>query len=343
MPNLWSERRDLQRILKKILLVNLENKKFEIVNLKVHSIGGSSLARELLLTFKNSLIITPGLLTGTSAPTGGRYSLGMKTDYGHHISSIGGFIGAYIRGYGIDGVVITGKSEEKMILKLSSNKVFFDSASDFLEKSVFQIANVLEKKGKKTIIVGPAGERGSNISSLISERFRSFGKGSGKALFEMGVKALVFSPAQSIAKSERFIKEALKIREKLKAKDKSVRRYGHPCYGCPISCAAMEGRLKKGVSRILRNHENAEGIVNMANDFGVDIFGAHLASKTYGYSIVTVIKMAKDGKSFNVKYPDRPVDNWKDYLDSLGICLDASKFLKKEDIENLHKFFIEKA
>ncbi len=343
MPDLWGERRDFQRILKRILIVDLEKRSYEKVEIKTQSIGGSSLARELLLIFKNSFVVAPGLLTGTPAPTGGRYSLGIETKSGSHVSSIGGFIGAYVKGLGIDGIVITGHSSEKLTLLFDSNGVSFDSASDLLGKGVSQVADILEKNGRKSIVVGPAGENGSDISSLISERFRSFGKGSGKILFDMGVKAIVFSPAGVTVENEAFLKEAMKIRKKLKARDRSVKRYGHPCYGCPISCAAMEGRLKKGISRILRDHRDPEGVVDMANDYGVDLFGAHLASKSCGCSIEEVVELAKKGKSFGVEYPEHRIDEWKDYLDSLGICVDASKLLQKEDIENLHKFFVEKS
>ncbi len=342
MPSLRSKRGDFQGILKRVLVVYLKKRISEKVELKTQTIGGSSLVRELLSIYGGSLVMASGLLTGTPAPTGGRYSMGIKTDQGYHVSSIGGFIGAYIKGYGIDGIVITERSDEKLTLHFSPDGMSFSSASDLLGKSIFQVADLLEKKGQRSILVGPAGENGSNISSLISERFRSFGKGAGKVLFDMGVKAIVFSPARFNAENERFLREAMRIRKKLKAKNESVKRYGHPCYGCPISCIAMEGRLKKGVSRILRYHENAEKIVDMANDFGVDLFGAHLASKSCGCSIEEVIEMAKEGKSFNVMYPEHQPDDWKDYLDSLGICADASRFLQEEDIENLHRFFIER-
>ncbi len=319
--------------------MDVEKRSFYIENLNLDSIGGSSLTRELFSIYPESFIISPGLLTGTPAPTGGRYSIGTETRHGVHISSIGGFIGAYIKGYRIDAVSIVGKSREKFILAFRKTQVLFEKADGFIGEKVSDVSKKLERRGRKSIVVGPAGEKRVGISSVISENFRSFGKGAGEKLYEMGIKALVFYPEQLKCENKSFLKFASGIREKLKAEIFRTEKVGHPCYGCPISCVAMVGKLKKGISGILKGVDNPERIVRIANDFGVDLFGAHLASKKFDLPIEKVIELAGNGMDFDVNYPIRRLDPWSDYLDSLGICKDAAKLLERSDIEKLHELY----
>jgi hypothetical protein len=188
--------------------------------------------------------------------------------------------------------------------------------------------------------VGPAGEMESVIAAAIAEGFRSYGRGGGAVLFGFGIKALVFHPASPPKGPKKFLEVSLRIRKKLKAKDKKIEKNDHPCYGCPISCVAMDGRLKKGIASFLKHEKNAEEIVERANDLGVDLFGAHLASKEYGIGIMEVLYEVSKGKDFPVEYPEKPVDPETDCFDSLGICKDAAMLLNDNDIIELVDSFL---
>ncbi len=325
---------------KGILFVDLSDRSWGIETLKCERIGGSSLARELLLKF-GGFAIVPGLLTGTEAPTGGRYSMALKTRHGVHVSSVGGFIGSYVRGYQLDGIVTLGRSEEPLIVYFRKEGIAFESASQYTGKGALEVQKVLEVKGRKSIVVGPAGEKEVGISSLIAEGFRSFGRGAGEALWRMGVKALVFDPAPPPKVGGTFREIALKLKRKLRASSEGVNEIGHPCYGCPISCAAMDGKLKKGISRILRDmpRDRALKIVKMANDAGVDLFGAWIVSREKGMKIEEVVERARTGEDFDVEYPEKERDDLREWLDDVGLCRDAAELLSEEDVSDLVKAF----
>ena len=327
------EKGDVQRVLR-ILIVDLNSKSWRETVHESNSLGGSSLVRELLLKYPDSFVIAPGLLTGTSAPTGGRYSVGIDG----YVSSIGGFIGAYIKGYGIDAIVLEGKSEEKLVVEFGRG-VDFTDASDLLGRGVLEVSEILERDGKKSAVVGKAGEMKSRLSSVIFERFRSFGGGSGAKLFEMGVKALLFSPSFPPKGSKNFIELSRKLREKLKARDEKVERVGHPCYGCPISCAAMEGRFKKGL-KFLRDVEDPEEILERANDLGVDLIAVKNIADRNRRSMREILDAIEKGEDFEYSYPQKPIDEWRDFLDSVGICKDAAELLEREDIHVLVDSFL---
>lgn len=328
-----SEKGDLQRVLR-VLVVDLDSKSWKETDHETNSLGGSSLVRELLLKYPNSFVLAPGLLTGTSAPTGGRYSVGIEG----YVSSIGGFIGAYIKGYGIDAIVLEGKSAEKLVIEFGKG-VDFSSASDLLGKGVAEVSEILEKSGKKSAVVGKAGEMGISISSVVFERFRSFGGGSGAKLFEMGVKALLFNPSSPSKGSGRFAELSRKLREKLKARDRRVERVGHPCYGCPISCAAMDGRFKKGL-KFLKDVQDPEKILERANDLGVDLIAVKKLADRYGKSMREILDAIERGEKFEFSYPEKPIDEWRDFLDSAGLCRDAAELLEREDILGLVDSFL---
>ncbi len=110
----------------KILRVNLTNGTFSTeplsAELTKQFLFGRGLASKILfyeidpaidtLSPENKLIMATGTLTGTSAPTGGRYMVVTKGPLTGTIASSnsGGFFGAQMRFAGFDVIIFEGKS-----------------------------------------------------------------------------------------------------------------------------------------------------------------------------------------------------------------------------------------
>ncbi len=327
----------------RILFVDLYFKRSEIREYN-WKIGGYELARELLKEYPSAVVIAPGLLTGTPAPTGGRYSIGATTRNGIHIGNVGGFIGAYIKGYGFGAIVILKSSQGPIVLEFGPEGVSFKSAFDLLGKRVKQIVPLLEGKGKKSIVVGPAGEMGGRISAVVAEGFRIVGRGMGEVFFRKGIKAMVFHPKAVEFIHPIFKTVARKMREGLRAVEEGVNT-NHPCYGCPIKCLAYEKRGKKGAVKALKElgipEEEHPQIIELANDHGVDLFGAAIVARERIMDVRDVIAQAAEGEDFEVDYPPIQRDDWKEFLDSVGICEYAAKYMERSMIEKLVKIYQE--
>ncbi len=327
----------------RILLIDLYYKRTQIreVNWKT---GGSELTRMLLKEYPSSVVIAPGLLTGTRAPTGGRYSIGAVTKNGIHIGNVGGFIGTYIKGYDYSAIVFLKESIGPVTVEISKDFVSFQSAFPYLGKGTKEVTESVEKGGIKSIVVGPAGEMGSKLSAVVAEGMRIVGRGMGEALFRKGIKLLTFEPAVYKFQNERFMKIANEIKTRLKAVDEGV-RVKHPCYGCPIKCVAFDERGKKGNIRVLSElgipELDQQEIVDLANDKGVDLFAAAYIAKIKMMDIKEVIEAAASGEDWNEDLPKKVKNDWEDYLDTIGICASAATYLSKDLIERLVKAYME--
>ena len=116
----------------KILKVNLSNRKIQIEPLNEEwaekFIGGSGLGAKYLFEMtdegtdplgpENPLIFMNGPFTGTSVPLSGRHGVVSRSPltgiFGE--SDVGGTWGANLKRAGLDGILITGKSEKPVYL-----------------------------------------------------------------------------------------------------------------------------------------------------------------------------------------------------------------------------------
>jgi len=112
----------------------------------------------------NVLIIAPGLLAGTSAPSSGRLSVGGKSPLtgGIKEANVGGTAGHKLARLGIQALIVEGKAEEWQILKLNAGSVALETAGDIIGLDNYVACERLrERYGDKIsiMIIGPAGER----------------------------------------------------------------------------------------------------------------------------------------------------------------------------------------
>ncbi len=190
----------------KILLVDLTKNEVKTENLsdeiKRNLLGGKGIGiyylyRDLKagvdpLSAENEIIFSVGPLTGTNAPTAGRFCVTTKSPAtGTYMDAYcGGFLGQTIKFAGYDAIVIRGKAKEPVYFVIDNEKVEIKDARNIWGKKVQETNKYFkEKYGNdfQTAVVGPAGERGSRISGIFSG-LRTAGRGGGGAV--MGSKNL---------------------------------------------------------------------------------------------------------------------------------------------------------
>ena len=144
------------------------------------------------LSPENELIFSVGPLTGTNAPTAGRFCVMTKSPAtGTYMDAYcGGFLGQTIKFAGYDAIVIRGAADSPVILVVDNEKVSLEDGSTEWNKTVQQTNKALRERfgaDVQTAIIGPAGERLSRISGIFSG-VRTAGRGGAGAV--MGSKKL---------------------------------------------------------------------------------------------------------------------------------------------------------
>jgi len=245
----------------KIIRVNMSQKevKFEEVADKYASLGGRALTSQLIadevpatcdaLGPFNKLVIAPGLLSGTSAPSSGRMSVGGKSPLtgGIKEANAGGITSQKLANLGIKAIIIEGKpaEQELSMLKITSDGIEMLPAGDLAGKGTYEVTAICRQRyGDKVavITIGPAGEMlmqsagiANNDSDGNSSRYAGRG-GLGAVMGSKGLKVIVVDSPKTfdapVAEPERF-KEAAKKFAKILL-DHPVSGQGLPAYGSNV-------------------------------------------------------------------------------------------------------------
>ncbi len=122
----------------------------------------------------NTLGIMTGPLTGTPAVFGCRFAVVARSPLtgGWGDANCGGFFGPYLKFSGYDGVFFTGVSARPVYLLIDNGRAELRDASHLWGKDTYQTEDVLEAAhpGARVVSIGPAGEKLSLISCIITER-----------------------------------------------------------------------------------------------------------------------------------------------------------------------------
>ncbi len=140
------------------------------------------------LSPENALVIMTGPLCGTLAPTSSRTCLVSKSPHTGTIfeSNIGGAFGPELKFAGYDGIVITGRAERPVYLRIEDDRVRIEDAESVWGKGNFETEKWLEQnvgRGAKSLTIGPAGENQVPFACVGSESYRQMGRGGAGALF----------------------------------------------------------------------------------------------------------------------------------------------------------------
>jgi putrescine aminotransferase len=141
----------------------------------------------------NAIVIMTGPLCGTLAPTASRLCLVSKSPHTGTIfeSNIGGAFGPELKFAGFDGIVITGRADQPVYLRIEDDRISIEDAGEVWGKGIFATEEWLAAImgfGVKSLTIGPAGENLVTYACVGSEAYRQMGRGGSGALF--GAKKL---------------------------------------------------------------------------------------------------------------------------------------------------------
>ncbi len=189
---------------------------------------------------ENKILIVTGPLTGTKAPTGGRFMVVTKSPLSGTIASSnsGGHWGAELKSAGYDVIIFEGKAEKPVYLNIVDEKIEILDAAAIWGKVVSETTDALEAihgEKAKVLTIGPAGENLSKIAAIMNDRYRAAGRsGVGAVMGSKNLKGIVVkgSGAAEVADPEK-LKEVFTSCLK-KIKDNGVTGQGLPAYGTAI-------------------------------------------------------------------------------------------------------------
>jgi aldehyde:ferredoxin oxidoreductase len=213
-------------------------------------LGGTGLATYFMYTEipagidplspENLLIFACGPLNGTECP-GSRMSMNFKSPINGHFgnSFVGGAFPSELKWAGWDMIVFRGASPKPVYLSVRDDKVELRDAAALWGKDTHTSEEMLKEEladpDLKAMVIGPAGENKVAVASIISERFKSAGRGGGGAVMgNKNLKAVAVHGTKSVPVADpdvfhKFAQEALELAAK------NDRNPGFRLYGTAIS------------------------------------------------------------------------------------------------------------
>ncbi|MEE9302131.1 MAG: aldehyde ferredoxin oxidoreductase family protein [Alphaproteobacteria bacterium] len=149
------------------------------------------------LSPENKLILATGPLTGTTASTGGRYSVITKGPLTGAIacSNSGGYFGAELKFAGYDMIILEGKSPKPVYLWISDDTVELRDAKDIWGKTTWDTEEHLKRHHQDPQVrvssIGPAGENQVLFAGVVNDLHRAAGRsGVGAVMGSKNLKAV---------------------------------------------------------------------------------------------------------------------------------------------------------
>ncbi len=184
---------------------------------------------------RNPLIISAGVLTGTTAPSSGRTTITCKgVITGLYLkSSLGGRFGAELKYSGYDCLIIHGISPKLVSINIRDEEVTIDDASQLRGLNVKETSEKVKKnigdEKAQVLAIGPAGERLVKFAGIVdSEVYNTAARGGTGALMgSKRLKAISIRGTHSISlfDKDEFIRLTAKIRRELAKDSKSQALY----------------------------------------------------------------------------------------------------------------------
>ncbi|RKX68631.1 MAG: hypothetical protein DRP60_17715, partial [Spirochaetes bacterium] len=200
----------------RILRINLDDSSTDIINTADYApryLGGRGIATALYhdlvppevtaFSPENALIAMTGPMAGLPAVGGSRWGLFAKsadTPKREHFcyGNLGGSFGAELKFAGLDGLVITGKAWQPVVLVISGGngerEVRVESAQEWVGMGAESVlAAMKETFGPKvkSFTTGPAGEAMISFASVLGEGGASCSGGMGAVMGSKNLKAVV--------------------------------------------------------------------------------------------------------------------------------------------------------
>ncbi|MCK5096738.1 MAG: hypothetical protein KAR45_01470, partial [Desulfobacteraceae bacterium] len=207
---------------------------------------------------ENILMLTSGLLTGSSAPSAARLHINALSPLTGILgsSNIGGYTGAWLRSCDIASIIITGKAKTPVYLYIDSKGAHLKDASPLKGRDAFETQDIIKQSHKskklKILTIGQGGESKIRFAAIMSGRDHAAGRtGMGSVMGSKNLKAIV------IAKGTHKHFPAVTPLQKSAVKD-------------------YVSKIKKSSEFNFFSKHGGAGYVKWVNDFGI------MGSRNYG-------------------------------------------------------------
>ncbi len=217
----------------------------------------------------NVIIIAPGPLTGTSAPSSGRFTLGGRSPLTGILgdANSGGVWGAVLKRAGYDLLIIHGQSSSPVYLAIQDDKVALRDARHVWGEDMRETQRILQEELGKGVSVAGIGQAGENLvrfAALIVDGEHAAGRtGLGAVLGSKRLKAIAVqgSHAVPLHDANQFADLSAKLLELLKTDKRSgqeLKEYGTTALVDHHSAIGMMG-TRNWQSGVFEGKEKIDG------------------------------------------------------------------------------------
>ncbi|HSJ56800.1 MAG TPA: aldehyde ferredoxin oxidoreductase C-terminal domain-containing protein [Anaerolineae bacterium] len=302
----------------KLLRINMTNRTYSLVDLpeQYRQLGGRGLTSTIVadevdpgvhpLGPNNKLVFAPGIVTGTSAPTSSRMSVGGKSPLtgGIKEANVGGRIPPTLAAMGLRAIVVEGQPEEKGKYWLThitwdadkgEPKVEFMPADEYAGRNLYKVfPKLFERFGEKVNVlgIGVAGEYLYGNSGVVAEDMerrptRYAGRGGlGAVMGSKGLKFMIFdrtgAPGVKAVNEEEFKQGRKQLLDALMQHDITKPKGGLNTYGT----AVLVNIVNEAGGLPTRNFREGrfEGAAKIAGEAIFEGNKAHLAKELYNHA-----------------------------------------------------------
>ena len=202
---------------------------------------------------ENHLIFMTGPLGATGAQGASRFEVVGKSPMllpeGFCYGNLGGFFGPYLKRAGFDGVVISGKADQPVYIRIQGHDVKIMDAAALWGRGVYETMAILKDahgKNTRTITTGVAGENRCRTANIMTDNEGSATGGFGAVMGAKNLKAIAVqgtgNPAVANPDALKTLNQhiiALNKRPPMPAPfppDQVTRSGKASCYQCGIDC-----------------------------------------------------------------------------------------------------------
>jgi len=188
----------------------------------------------------NKLIFAPGPLTGTFAPSAGRFNVITKSPLNGTIaaSNSGGVFGPELKYAGYDAIIIEGQSKKPVYLWIKDDVVEIRDASGMWglnTPDTTEAVRAATDEDAKVACIGPAGENLSLMGCIMNEMHRAAGRtGVGAVMGSKKLKAIAVVGTGSVDVADKAAFKADVMAARKKIQDNPVGGAGLKAYGTNV-------------------------------------------------------------------------------------------------------------
>ncbi len=155
------------------------------------------------LGLDNRLIFHTGPLTGTIAPTAGRFGVTTKSPAtGTYFDAYcGGYWGQLLKYAGYDALVVTGQAEKPVSIVIDDGRIEIHSSEHLWGTTISEATEqIWEEFGRdrQSLVIGPPGEAQRNVAGIFNESRALARGGVGAVMGSKNLKAIIVRGTQGV-------------------------------------------------------------------------------------------------------------------------------------------------